>query len=155
MIEYVSGALLAALFPLDAGGPGILRIAGPTQLDPTVEASGIDFDGTRHFVFLADVKIYAGQDEPFVRETAAAWNGGFVPAPDSRLVKFFRAEADRETMSYPDKWPPPDPTKIWQFSRALGMALLAHADAFPATDQYFYMPQTGKLDALCNRLARN
>jgi hypothetical protein len=79
MIEYVSDALLAALFPADTGGPGILRIAGPLQVDATIEASGIDFDGTRHLVFFADVMTYAGHDEQFVRETAAAWNGGFVP----------------------------------------------------------------------------
>jgi hypothetical protein len=101
MIDYVSDALMAALFPADAGGPGILRIAGPIQVDATIEASSIDFDGTRHLVFFADVMTYAGQDEQFVRETAAAWNGGFVPAPASRLVKFFRAEADLETMFYP------------------------------------------------------
>jgi hypothetical protein len=70
------------------------------------------------------------------------------------LVKFFRAEADRETMFYPSEWPLPDPGMIWQFSEALGMALIAHADAFPQTLQYFYMPQTGKLDALYNTLAR-
>jgi len=154
MIEYVSDALLAALFPADAGGLGVLRIAGPLQVDATIEASGIDFDGTRHLVFFADVTTYAGQDEQFVRETAAAWNGGFVPAPASRLVKFFRAEADRETMFYPSEWPLPDPAMIWQFSEALGMALIAHAEAYPSTSQYFYMPQTGKLDALYNRLAR-
>ena len=64
------------------------------------------------------------------------------------------AEADRETMFYPDEWPLPDPAMIWQFSEALAMAVVAHADAYPSTLQYFYMPQTGKLDALYNRLAR-
>jgi hypothetical protein len=103
--------------------------------------------------FSADVTAYSGHDEQFVRETAATWNNGFVPAPNSRLVKFFRAEADRETMFYPSQWPLPDPAMIWQFSEALGMTLIAHADAYPTTSQYFYMPQTGKLDALYNRLA--
>jgi hypothetical protein len=57
-------------------------------------------------------------------------------------------------MFYPSEWPLPDPAMIWQFSEALGMALIAHAEAYPSTSQYFYMPQTGKLDALYNRLAR-
>jgi hypothetical protein len=109
MIKYASHALVAALFPPDAGGPGILRIVGPVQVDATIEASGIDFDGTRHLVFFADVMTCAGHDEQFVRETAVTWNAGFVPAPASRLVKFFRAEADRETMFYPSEWPLPDP----------------------------------------------
>jgi hypothetical protein len=154
MIEYVSEALMEALFPPDSGGPGVSRVAGPIPVDATIEASGIDFDGTRHLIFFADVMAYAGNDEQFVREISATWNNGFVPAEHSRIVKFFRAEADRETMFYPSEWPLPNPAMIWQFSEALGMALVAHADALPATSQYFYMPQTGKLDALYNRLAR-
>lgn len=51
-------------------------------------------------------------------------------------------------MFNPGDWPLPDPAMIWQFSEALGLALVAHADTFPLTSQYFYMPQTGKLDAL-------
>jgi hypothetical protein len=154
MIEYVDAALLDALFPPHASAPNQLRITEAISVDATIEAAGIDFDGTRHLVFFADIMSYAGDDEEFVRETAAAWNHGVVPGPTSRLVKFFRAEADRETMFYPSEWPLPDPGMIWQFSEALGMALIAHADAFPQTLQYFYMPQTGKLDALYNRLAR-
>jgi hypothetical protein len=154
MIEYVSEALLAALFPPDAGGPDVLRVTGPVAVDNAVEASGIDYAGTRHVVFFVDVMAYAAQDEEFVRQTAAAWNGGFQPAAHSRLVKFFRAEADRQTMFSPADWPLPDPAMIWQFSEALCLALLAHAEANPGTSQYFYMPQTGKLDALYNRLAR-
>jgi hypothetical protein len=153
MIEHVSEALMEALFPADAGGPGVLRVAGPVTVDATIEASGIDFDGTRHLIFFADVMAYAGNDAQFVRETSAAWNNGFVPAEHLRIVKFFRAEADRETMFYPNKWPLPDPAMIWQFSEALGMALVA-ADAYPSASQYFYMRQTGKLDDLYNRLAR-
>lgn len=154
MIEFVSEALLATLFPEGVGGAGALRVTEPVPVDDAIEASGIDFDGIRYLVFFADVMTYAGHDEEFVRETAAAWNGAFLPAPNSRLVKFFRAEADRETMFYPSEWPLPDPAMIWQFSEALGMTLITHADAFPETTQYFYMPQTGKLDALYNRLAR-
>jgi len=55
MTEYVSDALIAALFPPDAGGSGILRIAGPLRVDATIDASRIDCDGTRHlvaFIFL-------------------------------------------------------------------------------------------------------
>ncbi|MFM0616259.1 hypothetical protein PQR37_19530 [Paraburkholderia nemoris] len=154
MIEYVSDALLAALFPSDSGSDGTVLVTGPIGVDASIEVGGIDFDGTRYLVFFADVMTYAGNDEQFVRETAAAWNQGFVPSPNSRIVKFFRPEANRETMFLPQEWPLPDPAMIWQFSEALGMALIAHADAFPATVQYFYLPQTGKLDALYNRLAR-
>ncbi|RQZ27407.1 hypothetical protein DIE16_31760 [Burkholderia sp. Bp9090] len=154
MIEYVSDALLATLFPPGVGGVDLLRVAGPVAVDAGTEASGINFAGTRHLVFFADVMTYAGHDEQYIQDTAVAWNGGFVPAPQSRLVKFFRAEANQETMFYPSEWPLPDPAMIWQFSEALVVALIGHADAFPETTQYFYMPQTGKLDALYNRLAR-
>ncbi|MFP3710200.1 hypothetical protein SB783_40085 [Paraburkholderia sp. SIMBA_009] len=154
MIQYIDDALLAALFPPEDPAEGELRVRGPVQIDETLEASGIDFDGVHHVVFFADVFAYAGNDAQLIHETALAWNGGFVPAPNSRLVKFLRAEADADTMFYPGDWPLPDPNMIWQFSEALGMALQGHALAHPETSQYFYMPQTGKLDALYNRLAR-
>ncbi len=73
------------------------------------------------------------------------------PDANSRIVKFFRADAARETMFVPHEWPLPDPAMIWQFSKALAVALIAHGDAYPQTSQYFYMPQTGKLDALYKR----
>ncbi|MGT2472116.1 hypothetical protein [Paraburkholderia terrae] len=58
MVEYVSEALLAALFPPDAGGPDVLRVAGPVAVDDAVEASGIGYAGTRHLVFFVDVMAY-------------------------------------------------------------------------------------------------
>lgn len=61
----------------DAGGPDVLRVAGPVAADNAVEASGIEYAGTRHLVFFVDVMAYAAQHEEFVRQTAAAWNGGF------------------------------------------------------------------------------
>ncbi|WP_321788068.1 hypothetical protein [Paraburkholderia sp. J94] len=154
MIQYINDALLAALFPAGTASEGQVHIRGPVAIDQTLEASGIDFDGVRHVVFFADVFAYSGNDHQLVRETAEAWNNGFLPAPNSRLVKFLRAEADAESMFYPGDWPLPDPNMIWQFSEALSMALQGHALAYPETSQYFYMPQTGKLDALYNRLAR-
>jgi hypothetical protein len=154
MIQYINDALLAAIFPAVESSEGQLRVRGPVSVDEAVEASGIDFDGVRHVVFFADVLAYSGNNPELVRETAHAWNGGFVPASNSRLVKFLRAEADAERMFYPGDWPLPNPNMIWQFSEALSMALLGHALAYPQTSQYFYMPQTGKLDALYNRLAR-
>jgi len=117
MIEYVSDALLAALFPLDAGDPEILRVTGPVAVDEAVEASAIEYAGTRHLVFFADVMAYAAQDEEFVRQTAEAWNGGFQPAAHSRLVKFFRAEADQQTMFSPGDWPLPDPAMTGSLAR--------------------------------------
>jgi len=41
-------------FALILVGLGVLRIAGPLQVDATIEASGIDFDGTRHLVFFSE-----------------------------------------------------------------------------------------------------
>lgn len=58
MIEYVSEAWLAALFPPDAGALDVLRVAGPIAADDAVEASGIEYAGTRHLVFFVDVMAY-------------------------------------------------------------------------------------------------
>ena len=139
-VEYVSDAAGGA-FPPGTGGPDILRLGGPVLVDRAVKSSGIEYAEMRYLVFFADVMAYGGQDEEFGGQTAAAWSGG-QPALHSRRVKFFRAEADRQTMFNPGDWPLPDRAMIWRFSEAPGLALVAHADTFPQTSQYFYMPQT-------------
>jgi len=153
MINYITPALIAHLFPAPAG-PDDVEVTEPLSIDASVEAVGIDFAGTRFLVFFADVMAYAGRDPDFVRQTAAAWNNGFVPAAGSRLVKFVRSDADADSMFDPRVWPLPEPQMIWQFMEALAIAVEGHALAYPAVMQYFYAPQTGKLDSLYNRLSR-
>ena len=36
----------------------VLRVAGPLAVDDAVEASGIEYAGTRHLVFFVDVMAY-------------------------------------------------------------------------------------------------
>ncbi len=153
MINYITPALLAHLFPAPVGSDDV-EVTEPLSIDASVEAVGIDFAGTRFLVFFADVMAYAGNDADFVRETAAAWNNGFVPAAGSRLVKFVRSEADPDTMFDPRAWPLPEAQTIWQFMEALAIAVEGHALAYPGVSQYFYAPQTGKLDSLYNRMSR-
>lgn len=152
MIDYVTPALILRLFP-DPPGDAIV-VTEPLPIDSSMETVGIDFGGTRFLVFFADVMAYAGNDPDFVRETAAAWNNGFIPAPGSRIVKFLRAGADRDTMFDPRAWPLPEPDMIWQFMEVLAVAVEGHALAFPSVRQYFYAPQNGKLDSLYNRMSR-
>lgn len=152
MIGYVTPALIARLFP-DPPDDAIV-VTESLPIDPTGQAVGIDFAGTRFLVFFADVMAYAGNDPDFVRDTAVAWNNGFIPAPGSRIVKFLRDRADRDTMFDPRAWPLPDPGMIWQFMEALAVAVEGHAQAFPAVRQYFYAPQNGKLDPINNRMPR-
>ncbi|KAF1065546.1 hypothetical protein DX980_00235 (plasmid) [Burkholderia gladioli] len=153
MINYRTPELLAHLFPAPVAADEI-EVTEPLSIDPSIEAVGIDFGGTRFIVFFADVMAYAGADQDYVRQTAATWNNGFVPAAGSRLVKFVRADADADTMFDPAKWPLPEAAMIWQFIEALAEAVGGHAVGFPAVTQYFYMPQTGKLDSLYNRMSR-
>nr|WP_057929885.1 hypothetical protein [Burkholderia ambifaria] len=153
MINYLTPELLAHLFPATVAADEI-EVTEPLSIDPSIEAVGIDFAGTRFLVFFADVMTYAGDDPDFVRQTAAAWNNGFVPAAGSRLVKFVRSDADPDSMFDPRAWPLPNPGMIWQFMEALAIAVEGHALAFPAVGQYFYAPQTGKLDSLYNRMSR-
>ncbi|MGY6163845.1 hypothetical protein [Paraburkholderia strydomiana] len=153
MINYITSELLTHLFPTPAAADEV-EVTEPLSIDPSIEAVGIDFGGTRFVVFFADVMAYGGSDPDYVRQTAVAWNNGFVPAAGSRLVKFVRADADADTMFDPAEWPLPDPGMIWQFIEALAAAVDGHAVGFPMVEQYFYMPQTGKLDSLYNRMSR-
>ncbi|WP_027821043.1 hypothetical protein [Paraburkholderia bannensis] len=152
MIENVTPELVARLFP-EPPSDGIV-LTPPLTIDPALEATGIDFGGTRFVVFFADVLVYAGGDQALLEQTAQSWHVGMVPAPGARLVKFLRIEADKESMFNPKAWPLPDPEMIWQFMDILSEALVRHAETFPDVPQYFYMPQCKELDSLYNRMSR-
>ncbi|QVN21702.1 hypothetical protein [Burkholderia pyrrocinia] len=122
MINYRTPELSAHLFPAPVDADEI-EVTEPLSIDPSIEAVGIDFGGTRFIVFFADVMAYAGSDPDYVRQTASAWNNGFVPTAGSRLVKFVRADADADTMFDPAEWPLPDAAMIWQFIEALAAAV--------------------------------
>ncbi|MFS8981170.1 hypothetical protein [Cupriavidus necator] len=155
MHHYITPALLANVFAGEPGDdPARVSITEPVPVDAGIEVIGITFGQIRFVVFFADVMTYAGGDPEWVQETADEWAGGFRPAPNARLVKFMRAEADAETMFDPEHWPLPDARMIWQFCDVLARALVIHAEALPTVPQYFYMPQSGQLDLLYNRLAR-
>lgn len=77
------------------------------------------FAGLRFVVFFADILVYALGDPEWVEETADEWANGFQPAPNARLVKFMRADADADTMFEPEAWPLPHPRLIWQFCEVL------------------------------------
>jgi hypothetical protein len=153
--HYITPTLLADLFAgQPAGDPTWIGITEPVTVDAGIEVVGITFGLVRFVVFFADVLTYAGGDAEWVRETADEWASGFQPAPGARLVKFMRAEADADTMFDPRHWPLPDARMIWQFCDVLARALVIHAGALPAVPQYLYMPQSGQLDLLYNRLGR-
>lgn len=156
MHHHITPALLQTLFASHPGGDEtFVGITEPLPIDETgIEVLGISFGPVRFVVFFADLLTYADGDWELVRETADEWAAGYQPAADARLVKFMRAEADADTMFDPQQWPLPDPRMIWQFCDVLAQALIIHADRYPAVSQYFYMPQSGQLDLLYNRLGR-
>jgi len=153
MINYRTPELLAHLFPSPVATDEI-EVTEPLWIDPSVEAVGIDFSNTRFIVFFADVIAYGGSDPHYVRQTAAAWNNGFVPAAGSRWVKFVHADADADTMFDPAEWPLPDAAMIWQFIEALAAAVEGHAVGSPAVTQYFLCRRPGSWTRLSNRMSR-
>jgi hypothetical protein len=154
MLEFVSDALLASLFSEGSHRGGHADVTQPVSISPRVEVCGIESNSTRYLVLFLDAAQLACDDEQFMRETAAAWGRGVVPEPHSRVIKFYRADADEATMFDPKSWPLPHPRMIWKFCDALGVALTLHARSRPEVPQYFYFPQSSKLDTLYRRLAR-
>ncbi|GJG96683.1 hypothetical protein [Cupriavidus pauculus] len=159
MYHYITPNVLEDLFagqPPAGLQPDVIDITEPLALDEGIEVIGISFAGLRFVVFFADVLVYALGDPEWVEETADEWANGFQPAPNARLVKFMRADADAdaETMFDPEAWPLPHPRLIWQFCEVLARALSIHARFFPQIPQYFYMTQSSQLDLLSNRLGR-
>ncbi|UCF24504.1 MAG: hypothetical protein JSV72_03260 [Ralstonia sp.] len=156
MYDFITPDLLALLFGLDADPPDEFRVTGPVAVVPDqVEAMGIVFGPVRFVVFFAAPLLLADGDPEFLAQVVDNWAGGHMPHPDARVVKFARAEADRQTMFNPEDWPLPQPQAIWQFIEVLSAALVAHAHQLPQVGQYFYIPQAGSLDTLYNRMARD
>jgi len=155
--HYITPALLIDLFAdQPANDPTFVGISEPMQVDGDgIEVIGITFGVVRFVVFFADVLVYADGDLEWMREMAEEWADGFAPAPHARLVKFMRAEADAETMFDPESWPLPEPGMIWQFCDVLARSLVIHASTYSDVPQYFFMPQSGQLDLLYNRLGKH
>ncbi|MCP3024541.1 hypothetical protein [Cupriavidus basilensis] len=155
MHHYITPALQVDLFAgQPTNDPVAVAITEPLPVADGIEIIGIVFGPVRFVVFFADVLAYAGGDPQWVQETADEWAAGFAPAAGARLVKFMRAEADADTMFDPLSWPLPAPGMIWQFCDVLARSLVIHAATYVAVPQYFFMPQSGQLDLLYNRLGK-
>lgn len=157
MHDYITPALLAELFDLDDDQPDDVKVSGPVPVAPgiEVEAMGILFGAVRFVVFFANPLVLADGDPDYVQQTADGWAGGRAPHAHARMVKFMRAEADRETMFDPEHWKLPNPASIWQFIEVLSGALVVHATQMPQVPEYFFIPQAASLDSLYNRMARD
>lgn len=96
----------------------------------------------------------AGNDAELLANFSASEADGFPFHSSARLVKFARTESDVNNQYKPDVWKLNVAGQIYQFSRTLGMAAIAHAEALPGCQQYFFWAATERLALLYERTFR-
>lgn len=76
----------------------------------------------------------------------------FIPARQSRMIKFCRADAlvDANPVK-PENWQLPDPMQIFQFGQTLADVVLLYVGVVPHIEQFMFLPASTTLGRLYNR----
>jgi len=110
----------------------------------------IDFYGARYLVAFLQPVTEAGDQNSLV-VSVNIYADGFMPNDNSRVVKFWRADAEILPLD-PSHWKLKEPTKMAAFCRTLCKAVALHAFTFDTCSQYFYLPANEDLDRLYGKL---
>lgn len=152
-IAGVTPEVMAALFAGTPGLPDALWRGTVYVLDDGRELLPFVFLELRFIAIFSSPLLEAGGDEAFLIEQVQTWAGNFDPDPNSRLVKFCRAEADHEaTLFKPDDWSLDHPRQIFQFSELLAEVMLQHSEILPPVTQYFFWPASNQVERLYLRV---
>lgn len=111
------------------------------------------FVSHNYLVLFSDPEYEAG-DLALMLDMSQEWADGFQPEPNSRILKFFRADAVANFFK-PESWKLSQPMQIFQFGETVADAIALHARACPAVTQYFYWPASSQLNVLYRRIFRH
>jgi hypothetical protein len=111
------------------------------------------FETCRYVLFFLDPLAFCGDRDTLV-EWAPNYSEGFVPHEQSRLIKFFRVEADKDEEFVAKRWPLPRPASIFPFCQLLVELVNFHVEAYSDIQQYFYLAASEKLADVYNRAFR-
>lgn len=99
---------------------------------------------------------YFGLNDEEVQEVAPDMiKNGVIPDISSRLIKFYRAEADHSDPvgAYnPKMWPLASKRQVFQFGDILRTAICQHSLTLPQTTEYYYMATNTKLETFYGRI---
>lgn len=140
-------ALFAAASNSDIWIGNLSGLRRDTEVVP-VRFAGLDF----WFLF---VSPHAETDhDPAVLELMMNnVDADLIPDKASRLVKFWRADAEYGIFK-PEGWKLPRPRQIFQFAQMIRRVMCFYLDAMPEIQQFFYFPASPRLQRLYARVFR-
>ena len=111
--------------------------------------------GRQDFLVGFSSPLYAaGNSDELLNTLSESDADGFDFHPSARLVKFTRLEATSSNQYNPEAWNLDKAEQIYQFSQTLGQAVVAHAEALSACQQYFFWATNERLELLYKRTFR-
>lgn len=134
--------------PPDAG----IWIGTIEEINREREIIPVRFAGCDFLFFFISPHAEAGYDSQVLDQMLDTLDvKDFIPAQQSRLIKFTRAEADEHHFD-PTSWKLPKSEQIFQFSQTLGDVMHLYIEASPEIEQFMYLPASPTLGRLYERV---
>ena len=124
MFPGVDNSLKLELFR-DATASGTVWIGDMHVLRSEQELIPVRF-GSQDFLVGFSTPSYEAGDDKSMEVFSLVWADGYVPAAQSRMVKFSRTDATAEHFK-PHAWHLDAPLQVFQFSQTLADAVVFHA----------------------------
>ncbi len=147
----IDDTLRKALFSAALDGEvwiGNLSGIGPDREIVPVRFAGLDF----WFLFVSP-HVETGNDAALLQLMMSNVDAEIPPDRASRLVKFWRADAEVGIFK-PDGWKLPRPRQIFQFAQVIRRVMSFYLDAIPEIQQFLYFPASPRLLRLYARVFR-
>lgn len=152
LTAWVEAGLVETMFE-DAPAGDETWIGGLFIIDQAREVLPFRFAGLSYLIMFLSPYAEGDDDEEFILQqldTLCIHN--FMPVRNSRLIKFCRADADKDHFK-PTCWVLPHATHIFQFLQTMGDAVKLYLQSVPHIEQYLFLPANARLSRLYSRLS--
>lgn len=146
--ETLRRVLFAAASGSDIWIGNLSGLGRDRELVP-VRFAGLDF----WFLFVSP-HAETDNDPAFLQLMMNNVDAEIVPDKASRLVKFWRADAEVGLFK-PDGWKLPKARQIFQFAQMIRRVMCFYLDTMPEIQQFFYFPASPRLQRLYARVFRS
>ena len=109
---------------------------------------------TFNYLVIFSSPAFEAGDQDVMMSMSQFWADGFCPEPNSRVIKFCRADAEVDFFK-PEKWELSNRLQIFQFLETLAEAIALHATGCKTVSQYFFWPASKGLEVTYRRAFRH
>lgn len=150
MLPDIDEIYIASAFKGAPESDSVYWIGAVQEISAGRELVPIHFYGARYLVAFLSPVTEAG-DHTSLAVSVNVFASGFMPHEESRVVKFWRADAEVLPLD-PQHWKLKDRYKMTTFCTTLCKAVAIHAYTFTNCLQYFYLPANEDLERLYEKL---